>query len=176
MRMTHGVSRQELGAALVTLITLLLIWQASAGAQEVERTALEIQAEEERHLLQVEVARTAAERRKGLMERDSLAPDAGMLFVYQYPQSPQSGFWMYRTRIPLDIAFIDDQGRIAALYTMQPCTSSNPADCPATVAGVEYRAALEVNAGYFEAHGIGERDCVKWSGRANGCVDGSSGE
>ncbi|NLC22058.1 MAG: DUF192 domain-containing protein, partial [Halomonadaceae bacterium] len=62
------------------------------------------------------------------------------------------------------------------LYTMQPCTSSNPADCPATVAGVEYRAALEVNAGYFEAHGIGEGDCVKWPGQAGDCADASSVE
>ena len=176
MRITHGISRQGLGAALVTLATLLLIWQVSAGAQEPQRTELEILADGERYSLQVELARTAAERREGLMERDSLAPDAGMLFVYQYPQSPQSGFWMYRTRIPLDIAFIDDQGRIAALYTMQPCPSSNPADCPATVAGVEYRAALEVNAGYFEAHGIGEGACVKWPGQADGCVGAFSVE
>lgn len=174
MKITHGVSRQGLGAALVVLAALLLIWQVSAGAQELERSALEILSEGERHSLQVELAQTAAERRKGLMDRDSLDPDAGMLFVYQTLQPPQSGFWMYRTRIPLDIAFIDDQGRIAALYTMQPCTSSNPADCPATVAGVEYRAALEVNAGYFEAHGIGEGDCVKWPGQAGGCADASS--
>ncbi|NLC21771.1 MAG: DUF192 domain-containing protein, partial [Halomonadaceae bacterium] len=122
MKITHGVSRQGLGAALVVLAALLLIWQVSAGAQELERSALEILSEGERHSLQVELAQTAAERRKGLMERDSLDPDAGMLFVYQTLQPPQSGFWMYRTRIPLDIAFIDDQGRIAALYTMQPCT------------------------------------------------------
>lgn len=176
MKITHGVSRQGLGAALVVLAALLLIWQVSAGAQELERSALEILSEGERHSLQVELAQTAAERRKGLMDRDSLDPDAGMLFVYQTLQPPQSGFWMYRTRIPLDIAFIDDQGRIAALYTMQPCTSSNPADCPATVAGVEYRAALEVNAGYFEAHGIGEGACVKWPGQADACADASSVE
>lgn len=176
MRVTYGVLRQGLSAALAVLAALLLIWQASAGAQELERSTLEILSEGERHLLQVELAQTAAERRKGLMDRDSLDPDAGMLFVYQSPQPPQSGFWMYRTRIPLDIAFIDEQGRIAALYTMQPCTSPNPADCPATVAGVEYRAALEVNAGYFEAHGIGKGDCVKWLDQVDGCVEASSVE
>lgn len=174
MSKTHSVLRQGLGAALVTLVALLLTWQATAGAQQLERTVLEILAEGQRHALQVELARTTAERSTGLMERDSLAPDAGMLFVYQYPQSPQSGFWMYRTRIPLDIAFIDGQGRIAALHTMQPCTSSNPANCPATLAGVEYRAALEVNAGYFEAHGIGEGACVTWPEGATGCANGPS--
>lgn len=173
MSKTHSVLRQGLGAALVTLAALLLIWQVSAGAQELQRTELEILADGKQYLLQVELARTAAERRKGLMERDSLDPDAGMLFVYQTLQSSQSGFWMYRTRIPLDIAFIDGQGRIAALHTMQPCTSPSPADCPATLAGVEYRAALEVNAGYFEAHGIGAGACVKWPGQTDGCVGAS---
>lgn len=176
MSKTHGISRQGLGVAQVTVAALLLVWQATAGAQELERTALEILAEGERHALQVELARTAAERRQGLMDRDSLAPDAGMLFVYQYPQSPQSGFWMYRTRIPLDIAFIDDQGRIAALYTMQPCASRNPSDCPATMAGVTYHTVLEVNAGYFEEYGIAEGACVSWSGRADGCASGATVE
>src|SRR5690625_2768071 len=97
MKITQDVSRQRLGAALVALAALLLIWQVSAGAQELERSALEILSEGERYSLQVELAQTAAERRKGLMDRDSLDPDAGMLFVYPSPQPPQSGFWMYRT-------------------------------------------------------------------------------
>lgn len=76
---------------------------------------------------------------------------------------------MYRTRIPLDIAFIDARGRIAAIETMQPCRSDSPADCPATLAGVTYVAALEVNAGFFAEHGIGLGDCVVWPGRPPGC-------
>src|SRR5690554_179888 len=176
MKITHAVSRQGLGAALVTLVALLLTWQVSAGAQELERTELKILAEGEQHSLQVELAQTAAERRNGLMGRDVLDPDAGMLFVYQDPQPPQSSFWMYRTLIPLDIAFIDNQGRIVALYTMQPCTSSNPADCPATVASVTYRVALEVNGGYFEAHGIEVGACVTWPGRIAGCASGPNVE
>jgi len=183
MSTTHSESHQGLGTALMTLA--LLIRQVSAAAQEpsgdqkpdhLERVPLEILADGERHTLQVELAQTAAERRNGLMDRDFLAPDTGMLFVYQYPQPPQGGFWMYRTRIPLDIAFIDEQGRIAARYTMQPCMSGNPSDCPATLAGVTYHAALEVNAGYFEEYGIGEGACVSWPGRSAGCTSDTTAE
>ena len=158
--------------ALAALLALLLIagyQSAKAGEPELERVALEINVAGEHYHLEVELARTTAERQRGLMDRDTLAADAGMLFLYDQPQSPQGGFWMYRTRIPLDIAFLDHEGRIAALYTMQPCASSNPYACPATVAGVTYHAALEVNAGYFEARGIEVGACVSWPGREKDC-------
>lgn len=150
----------------------LLVWQLPAGADEtatLQRSPLEIHVDAERHRLEVELARTSAERQKGLMERDYLDPDTGMLFLYDEAQPAQAGFWMYRTRIPLDIAFIAADGRIAALHTMQPCPSRNPYDCPVTVAGATYHAALEVNAGYFEERGIEEGACVTWPGRQDGC-------
>ncbi len=118
----------------------------------------------------VEVARTIPERSRGLMERDHLDEDAGMLFLYRESQSPRNGFWMYRTRIPLDIAFIGENERIAAIFTMWPCGSANPAECPVTYPGVPYRAALEVNAGLFEQLGIAEGDCVSWPGSAGDCL------
>jgi len=118
----------------------------------------------------VEVARTIPERSRGLMERDHLDEDAGMLFLYRDLQSPRNGFWMYRTRIPLDIAFIGEDERIAAVFTMWPCGSANPAECPVTYPGVPYRAALEVNAGLLEALGIAEGDCVSWPGSAGYCL------
>ncbi|MGR2741050.1 DUF192 domain-containing protein [Billgrantia sp. Q4P2] len=171
MKLVHGsLRRGGVGAAVALLFALLLVEQLPAGEPSShERVPLEIHAGDERHRLEVELARTSAERQKGLMDRDHLAPHAGMLFLYQAAQPPQAGFWMYRTRIPLDIAFIDAEGRIAALHTMQPCTSRNPYDCPVTVAGATYHAALEVNAGYFEAHGIEEGACVSWPGRQGGC-------
>jgi uncharacterized membrane protein (UPF0127 family) len=170
--LTLGTRRIQ-AAALALLGALLLVWQWPVGAGEpstLERAPLEIVTEGERHRLEVELARSSAERQRGLMDRDHLAADAGMLFLYTEPQSPQGGFWMYRTRIPLDIAFLDAEGRIAAKATMQPCPSQNPYDCPVTLAGVTYHAALEVNAGYFEAHGIGVGDCVIWPGSASECA------
>ncbi|QOR39858.1 DUF192 domain-containing protein [Billgrantia diversa] len=157
----------------VAWLATLLAWQLPAAADEaarLQRSPLEIHAGSERHRLEVELARTSAERQKGLMDRDRLAADAGMLFLYEEQQPAAGGFWMYRTRIPLDIAFIDASGRIATLHTMQPCLSRNPYDCPVTIAGATYHAALEVNAGYFEERGIEEGACVTWPGRAEGCA------
>lgn len=125
--------------------------------------------------LDAELATSAAQRRRGLMERDSLARDAGMLFVY--PQLADSSFWMYRTRIALDIAFIDARGRITEIRTMQPCISDSPQECPHTQPASAYRAALEVNAGYFARHGIAPGDCVSWSGDGGGqCRQASSSD
>ncbi|PMR73401.1 DUF192 domain-containing protein [Billgrantia endophytica] len=160
-------------SALVVLMIVMLAWYWPAAAEppgNLEVESLIIETGREAHRLEVEMARTTAQRQFGLMDRDHLDPEAGMLFVYDRLQPAGSGFWMYRTRIPLDIAFIDSQGRIAAVHTMQPCRSDNPADCPATLAGASYLAALEVNAGYFTERGIGVGDCVDWPGRPAGCV------
>ncbi|MFD2667209.1 DUF192 domain-containing protein [Halomonas halophila] len=77
---------------------------------------------------------------------------------------------MYRTLIPLDIAFIDEAGRIVDIRRMAPCTSASARDCPVTRPDAPYQAALEVNAGVFEAHGIAVGDCVSWPGDGGECV------
>ncbi|MEX2179434.1 MAG: DUF192 domain-containing protein [Gemmatimonadaceae bacterium] len=102
----------------------------------------------------VELARTAEQRTLGLMERRSMPDSAGMLFLYAADQPPSAGFWMYRTRIPLDIAFVDSTGVVVDTKRMSPCEATLPAGCPTYDPGVAYRAALEVNAGVFERHGI----------------------
>lgn len=99
--------------------------------------------------LTVELARTTDQQTMGLMERRELGPDAGMLFLYRSMQPESSAFWMFRTRIPLDIAFIDSIGIIRSLHTMAPCTSVLVAGCPNYAAGARYVAALEMNAGWF---------------------------
>ena len=116
-------------------------------------------------ILRVEVARSEEEQRHGLMERTSLPPDAGMLFVYDAPRDSLSGFWMFRTRIPLDIAFIDSTGAIVSIQSMQPCASPDPRWCKGYVAGVSYQSALEVNRGFFLERGIGVGSKVEIIGR-----------
>ncbi|MGM0700969.1 MAG: DUF192 domain-containing protein [Pseudomonadota bacterium] len=163
-----GAGRRYLPVAAVWLMAVAM--SVSAASVTFERVPLVIHADATQHRLTVEVARTPAQRSRGLMARDSLAEDAGMLFSYDRLQPPWGSFWMYRTRIALDIAFLDAEGRIAAIHTMQPCDSSDPGDCPSTRAGVPYRAALEVNAGYFAERGIEIGDCVVWAGQDDGCA------
>jgi uncharacterized protein len=94
-----------------------------------------------------EVARSAEQKTMGLMERRALADSAGMLFVYSTDQPGSAGFWMFRTLIPLDIAYADSTGRIVALRQMVPCKARLAAGCPTYEPGRPYRAALEINAG-----------------------------
>jgi uncharacterized protein len=102
----------------------------------------------------VEIAKSREQRTMGLMERTSLPDSAGMLFLFDRIEPETSGFWMFRTRIPLDIAFLDSTGRIVSIRQMQPCAATLISGCPSYESGVPYRAALEVNAGYFARRAI----------------------
>jgi len=115
---------------------------------------LRIETAEDTFRVRAEIAASDEQRSFGLMERTSLAEDAGMLFVYDEPQPAGAGFWMFHTRIPLDIAFIDAGGRIVSILRMEPCESPYPQWCPTYDPGVAYSSALEVNAGYFAERGI----------------------
>lgn len=109
--------------------------------------------------VRAELATNEAQRTTGLMERRSLADTSGMLFVYQTDQPADAAFWMYRTRIPLDIAYLDSAGVIRAIVAMLPCPAVLAQGCPTYPAGVPFRAALEVNRGYFDRHrlAVGDR-------------------
>jgi uncharacterized membrane protein (UPF0127 family) len=104
--------------------------------------------------LRVEIASSAEQRTMGLMERRVLPESAGMIFLYPSDQPATAGFWMFRTRIPLDIAFLDSAGAVVAIRTMPSCSAELAAGCPSYSPDVPYRAALEVNAGYFQRHGV----------------------
>ncbi len=91
-----------------------------------------------------EVAADDASRSRGLMFRDQLPPDHGMLFVFQ--EAWQYCFWMKNTPLPLTIAFIDARGEIINLADMQPHSlDSHCALGPA-------RYALEMEQGWFARH------------------------
>ncbi len=95
----------------------------------------------------VEIADNDAERQRGLMWREELKEDHGMLFVF--PNSQIQSFWMRNTYLPLDIAFIDEEWVITDILQMEPLIdtiyykSSKP---------VPY--ALEMNQGWFEKHQV----------------------
>jgi uncharacterized membrane protein (UPF0127 family) len=110
--------------------------------------------------LMVELAVTPEQHTLGLMERRHLPDSAGMLFLYDATQPDSSAFWMYRTLIPLDIAYIDSAGTIRSIRHMEPCKTMLAQGCPTYPAGAPFRAALEVNAGYFAGHGVRVGDRV----------------
>jgi uncharacterized membrane protein (UPF0127 family) len=104
--------------------------------------------------IQVELAVSADQRTMGLMERRQLADDHGMLFVYDSTQPPTAGFWMFRTKIPLDIAFLDSAGVVRSTRSMVPCETVIAQGCPTYAPDVPYRYALELSSGFLQRHGI----------------------
>lgn len=102
----------------------------------------------------VELAHTSEQRRQGLMGRGELPPNAGMLFQYNTRRPADHGFWMYRTLIPLDIAYLEENGTIVAINRMYPCPSDSPGNCPTYQAGAAFSGALEMNQGFFAQNGI----------------------
>lgn len=97
------------------------------------------------------VATDAAARRRGLMGRESLPADAGMLFVFETPTI--GGFWMKNTLIPLSIAFIDEDGQVLQVLDMEPCTA-DPCEIYTPDPARPYQYAVEANRGYFDDRGI----------------------
>jgi uncharacterized membrane protein (UPF0127 family) len=102
----------------------------------------------------VYVAADSAARSLGLMDRDELPAGTGMVFLF--PSERAGPFYMYRTRIPLSIAFYGAGGRVLSVLDMEPCTSQDPAACERYDPGMPYAGALEVNQGFFAERGIGE--------------------
>jgi len=106
--------------------------------------------------LHVEIAETGQDRATGLMNRTTLAPDEGMVFLYDQPN--EGSFWMKDTLIPLSIAFWDAGGGIAAILDMEPCEAD---PCRLYDPEVTYVGAVEVNQGWFEDHGVNVGDTVE---------------
>jgi hypothetical protein len=112
----------------------------------------------------VEVADDDAERARGLMFRDELAQDAGMLFIWRRA-APRS-FWMRNTRIPLDIIYIGPDRRIVGWsLDTPPCRTRQ---CPSYPSGAPAQYVLEVNAGEMQRLGVALGDPVRF-----GNVDGT---
>lgn len=98
------------------------------------------------HLIKAEVAARDAERQQGLMFREKLGPNEGMVFLFEAPAGVC--MWMKNTLIPLSVAFIDDGGKIVNIEDMQPqTTNSHCAKKPV-------RYALEMNLGWFKQKNI----------------------
>lgn len=105
----------------------------------------------------VEIADDDGERARGLMFREELADDAGMLFVWSSP-APRA-FWMRNTRIPLDILYIGPDLKIVGWsLNTPPCRTRN---CPSYPSGAPAQYVLEVNGGEMESRGVGLGDKVR---------------
>ncbi len=110
-----------------------------------------------------EVVTTEAAREHGLMGREDLRPNTGMLFVF--PQPMPLSFWMKNTLIPLDVLYFAADGSWIASYAMTPCTAD-----PCTIYSTQQSGlyALEVPAGSAATWGIGEGWTMETAGMPAG--------
>jgi uncharacterized membrane protein (UPF0127 family) len=151
-----------------SLLALALIALTACGGQSAggptspastapvfERTTAVVETDVRRVELDVEIADTDERREFGLMFRETLPPNSGMVFLYATDQT--GGFWMKNTLIPLSIAFWDDRGRIVRILDMDPCRAD---PCPVYEPTVTYRGALEVNQGAFRRWNVEEGDRI----------------
>jgi uncharacterized membrane protein (UPF0127 family) len=115
-----------------------------AGAARAQLPVIELGAG--MHRIRAELADTFAARMQGLMHRQSLAPNAGMLFVFD--EAAIHCMWMKNTLIPLSVAFIDEAGAIVNIADMQP--HDERSHCAAQ----PVRYALEMERGWFARRGI----------------------
>lgn len=123
------------------------------GNLPIDATHLVVLTDEGERSFTVEIADDPAERQQGLMFREHMEDDHGMLFVFGETQ--EVGFWMKDTPLALDLIFIGQDGRIRAIRRGEPLS-------PATISpGVPVRFVFEVKAGIAERLGIEDGDRVR---------------
>jgi hypothetical protein len=113
--------------------------------------------------IQVELATDDATRSQGLMYRDHMADDRGMLFLF--PESGEYPFWMKNTLIPLDMVWIDDQRRIAHVASNVPPCKADP--CPNYPPNANAKYVLELAAGVAAKHHLANGQALRFEGMDN---------
>ncbi len=137
----------------VSIMSLLAILFSSACIQSnLPTTTVKINST----IVTAEIADDDRERTIGLMNRTSLAENAGMIFIFD--DEKHRSFWMKNTLIPLDMIFISANGAIVDITTMQPCKSFF---CESYRSKLPAKYVLEVNAGFAEGHGVKVGDRVE---------------
>jgi uncharacterized membrane protein (UPF0127 family) len=144
----------EHALAALTLLAAALVG-TPAGAIEPGSLAIETGAGA-RHRFEVEIVTTPEDIERGLMFRDAMAPDHGMLF--DLGEARPVSFWMRNTRLPLDMLFIAEDGRIIGITPDAVPYSEDLIPSPGPV-----RAVLELNAGTAERLGIAAGDRVVYA-------------
>jgi uncharacterized membrane protein (UPF0127 family) len=143
----------QIRLVLLLLLAALSVDRASAQLQQFPTAPLTIESAGGPRKFAVELATTPAQMEQGLMFRRSLAPGSGMLFDFKTPS--MAAMWMKNTLIPLDMLFVDAQGRIVNIHERAVPGSLDPIGAAAPV-----RAVVELNGGTAARLGIRPGDRV----------------
>lgn len=138
---------------IIAFAVTAAVWAQFAFAQ-LPATPLSIASGETTHAFMVEIASKPEEIQQGLMFRDELAPDAGMLF--DFGETRPASMWMKNTLIPLDMLFLDQTGKVVAI-----ARNAVPGSTRSLGPGVPVRAVLEIPGGRARELGIKPGDIVQ---------------
>lgn len=142
-RFIAGIARRRLiGLALIAAFHLLM-----SAASALPRSDLLVETASSQFRFEVEIADDPSERAQGLMFRESMADNAGMLFLYPAPQQVQ--FWMKNTPMSLDIVFVRVDGTIARI-----AARTTPFSEEMILSGESVIAVLEVKGGMMQQLGV----------------------
>ena len=130
------------------ILLLFCIWSVSIAADQFVKQ--DILLKHKRYVL--EIARTQAEKSRGLMFRQSIASDNGMLFEYSKPGHYR--IWMKNTLIPLTVLWLDSEARVIEKQLLQPC-KRDPCPVYGSVMNVVY--IIELNSSEFNRFQPGDQ-------------------
>jgi len=147
-------TRRMLLLSCAAMIASLFVFAAEAQLQRFATSELTIVSATGPHRFTVEVAQTPAQMEQGLMFRRAMASDAGMLFDYKTPTV--ATMWMRNTFIPLDMLFVDAQGRVVNIRER-----AVPQSLDVIAAAAPVRAVIELNGGTAARLGIAPGDQVQ---------------
>jgi len=109
--------------------------------------------------INAETMRRDVELMRGLMFRESLPASRGMLFIH--PKEDTFRYWMYQTKIPLDMIWMDTDRRIVEMsLDTPPCRSASGTDCPSYGGNFKSKYVLEVNSGIARKNGLKTGDTL----------------
>ncbi len=129
--------------SVIAILTSIASMVAFAASDSQSDSTITVATRNAQHVFTIEIARTPVEMERGLMFRDHLAPDHGMLFLYD--ENRRVTFWMKNTLIPLDLIFADASGRIVRI-----AERAVPHSTELIASETPVRAVLEVNGGTAE--------------------------
>lgn len=110
--------------------------------------------------IRAEVMSHPTDMARGMMFRDSLAPDRGMLFIHQTPG--KYPYWMYQVKIPLDILWLDAGRRIVEISANTPPCHKRASECPNYGGNQDALFVLELAGGAAAKHGLRVGDTLSF--------------
>ncbi len=141
---------------ILTIALLALIAISACSGEKANTTKVIIHDQFRKATVYAEIADTEEARAKGLMFREELCKDCGMLFVF--PDNKERSFWMKNTYLPLDIIYINENNTIVSIRKKAlPCNTEKCASYP-SIKLAKY--VLEVNAGFADYYEINAGDRI----------------